>query len=85
MARARCMWWTRGADSLAASATRRPFAPGAQPTLSASAAYDLVVAVLGEGARPDDIEARLRGKPDGEWSVVEWGSGRLPGVVRAAF
>ena len=66
----------------------RALRPGRlSPILSASAAYDLVeaVAALGEGAGPDEVEGRLRGEPDGEWPVVERGTNRLLGVVRAAF
>ena len=55
------------------------------PIVSTAAAYDLTeaVTVLTEDAGPDEVEGRLRGEPGGEWPVVERGTGRLLGVVRA--
>ena len=59
--------------------------PPLSRVLSAAAAGDLLapVASLGERAGSDEVERRLRDRPDGEWPVVEDGSGRLIGVVRA--
>lgn len=58
--------------------------PPLSAILSTAAAGDLLkpVTALGERAGPDEVERLLRDQPDGEWPIVEDGSGRLIGLVR---